>query len=115
MLLDIPVKPDYEALLANLRREGTPKRVHYLELFLDGEIKQSIISRYGIGSDISQDDPYRHWKVEIALQRFLGYDYVSCGIEGLGFPRETHQTDDTTRMEGQIGSIKDPAVFKMFF
>lgn len=101
MLLDIPVKPNYEALLANLRREGTPKRVHYLELFLDGEIKQSIIKRYGIGSDIPEGDPYRHWKMEIAVQRFLGYDYLSCGIEGMGFPRETLISEDTTGIEGQ--------------
>jgi uroporphyrinogen decarboxylase len=101
MLLDIPVKPDYEALLSNLRLEGTPKRIHYLELFLDGEIKRSIIDRYNIGSDISENDPYRHWKMEIALQRFLGYDYVTCGIEGLGFPRETLHTEDTTEYESQ--------------
>lgn len=101
MLLDIPVEPDYEALLANLRREGTPERVHYLELFLDGEIKQNIIRRYGIGSEIADDDPYRHWKMEIELQRFLGYDYVSCGIEGFSFPRETYPTEDTTKAAGQ--------------
>ena len=107
MLLDIPVQPDYEALSANLRLEGTPKRVHYLELSLDEEIKWSIMNRYGIGSDIPEDDPYRHWKIEIALQRFLGYDYVSCGIEGMGFPRETHRIDDTTRIDGQKRAQRD--------
>jgi len=101
MLLEIPVQPDYEALLANLRREGTPKRVHYMELFLDQEIRHAVISRYDIGSQISDDDPYRHLRMEIELQRFLGYDYVRGGIEGLGFPRETHPTDDTTTMENQ--------------
>jgi len=101
MLLDKPIKPDYEALMANIRRKGTSKRVHYLELFLDGEIKWKIINRYSIGKDISQDDPYGNWKIEIELQRFLGYDYVSCGIEGLGFPRETLATEDTTSLEGQ--------------
>jgi uroporphyrinogen decarboxylase len=101
MLLDIPVKPDCEALLANLRREGTPERVHYLELFLDGEVKQSIIKRYGIGSEISEDDPYRHWKMEIELQRLLGYDYLTCDIEGLSFPRDTLYAEDTTVVAGQ--------------
>jgi len=95
-LLDIPVQTDYEAFLANLRLEGTPKRVHYLELFLDGEIKQRIIRRYGIGSELSEEDPYYYWKMEIELQRFLGYDYVTCGIGGLEFPRETLHADDTT-------------------
>lgn len=101
MFLEKSVKPDYEALLANLKREGTPKRVHYLELFLDGEISQAIIKRYGIGGDISEDDPYRHWKMEIALKRFLGYDYISGGIGGIGFPRETMTAEDTNQIEGQ--------------
>ena len=101
MLLDIPVKPDYEAFLANLRREGTPKRVHYMELFLDGNISQIIRERYCLGSDISEDDPYRFWKLEIELKRFLGYDSISCGIEGVGFPRDVLHIDDTTRLEGQ--------------
>lgn len=106
MLLDINVQPNYEALLSNLRLEGTPKRVHYMELFLDGEIKQNIINRYGIGSKIPEDDPYRYWKMEIELQRFLGYDYVSCGIEGLDFPRELLQTEDTTDKASQKRGIR---------
>ncbi len=106
MLTDIKIKPDYEALLSNLKREGTPKRVHYMELFLDGEIKQSIINRYGIGKDISADDPYRHWKMEIELQRFLGYDTVACGIEGFGFPREILQAEDTTTEANQKRAIR---------
>lgn len=106
MLLDIKVKPDYEALLCNLRREGTPKRVHFMELFLDGEIKQVIINRYGIGSDIPSDDPYYYWKMEIELQRFLGYDYVSCGVENFAFPRELLQAEDTTTQQGQKRSVR---------
>ena len=106
MLTNIKVKPDYEAFLSNLKREGTPKRVHYMELFLDGEIKSSIINRYDIGSDIPKDDPYYHLKMEIALQRFLGYDYVSSGIEGFGFPRDVLRADDTTDIENQKRSVR---------
>lgn len=106
MLLDIPIKPDYEALLLNLRRQTEPKRVHYMELFLDWEIKQSIINRYGLGKNISESDPYRYWKLEIELQRFLGYDTVSCGIENFAFPRDVLQTEDTTAQIGQKRSIR---------
>ena len=55
------VKPNCEALLANLKREGTPERVHFLELFLDGEVKTAIIMRFGIGADIPEEDPHRHF------------------------------------------------------
>ena len=40
--LTAAVAPDAEAFLANLRRDRTPKRVHNMELFLDGEIKQAM-------------------------------------------------------------------------
>ncbi|MBT6148224.1 MAG: hypothetical protein HOH74_22505, partial [Gemmatimonadetes bacterium] len=96
-MLQIPVQPDYEALLANLKRQGTPQRVHYLELFLDGEIKSAIIERFGLGAEIRADDPNRRWKSEIELQRFLGYDYVSCGVGGVAFPRELLASEDTTQ------------------
>jgi len=106
MLLETKVQPDYESLLSNLMLKGTPKRVHYMELFLDWEIKQSIINRYNIGKDISENDPYRYWKLEIELQRFLGYDTVSCGIENFGFPRDVMQTEDTTAETGQKRSVR---------
>ena len=100
-MFDISLKPDYEALLANLRRQGTPQRVHFLELFLDGEIKTAIADRFGIGADIAADDPHRQLKFEIELQRFLGYDYVSCGVGGIAFPRQLLPSEDTTQQEGQ--------------
>ena len=100
-MLRIPVKPDCEGLLANLRRQGTPRRVHYLELFLDGEIKTAIADRYGIGADLDVSDPHRNQRFEIELQRFLGYDYVSSGVGGIGFPRQLLPAADTTEQAGQ--------------
>lgn len=32
-LLSIPIEPNFEAFRANILRQGTPKRVHFLELF----------------------------------------------------------------------------------
>ena len=100
-MLSTPIQPDYEALLANLKRQGTPKRVHYLELFLDGEIKEAISERFGLSAEVPEDDPHRRWKLEIELQRFLGYDYVASGVTGVAFPRELLPTDDTTQQQGQ--------------
>ena len=96
-MLDVSVTPNYEALLSNLRREGTPERAHYMELFLDGEIKRMIAKRFGIGADIPASDLYYQWKFEIELQRFLGYDYVTAGIGGINFPRDLFVAEDTTQ------------------
>ena len=100
-MLDIPVQPNSEALLSNLSRERTPKRVHYMELFLDGEIKSAIAKQFGIGAEIPENDPSRHWKFEIELQRFLGYDYVRADVGGLAFPRDLLTTLDTTQWNEQ--------------
>ena len=75
--------------------------MHYLELFLDGEIKEAISERFGLSAEVPEDDPHRRWKLEIELQRFLGYDYVASGVTGVAFPRELLPTDDTTQQQGQ--------------
>jgi hypothetical protein len=91
------VKPDADALIANLRRQGTPKRVHYMELFLDGEIQNAIIARYGIGAELDQADPYAGEKRQIALMRFLGYDYIHAGI-GFDMPTKGMAAADTAAL-----------------
>ena len=35
-------QPDADALIANILRQGTPRRVHHIELFHDGEIRLAI-------------------------------------------------------------------------
>ena len=80
----VEVKPDWEAFRRCILREGTPARVHFIELFLDGEVQEEICRRYGVGADLDPADPAFPWKRQIALQRFLGYDYVCARPEGLG-------------------------------
>ncbi|MCK4624283.1 MAG: hypothetical protein KAV00_03160 [Phycisphaerae bacterium] len=75
------VEPDAEAFLANLRREGTPQRVHYLEFWIDDEIQEAVCKRFDLTAGLSEDDPYFAEKRQIAIRRFLGYDYVMAGLE----------------------------------
>src|SRR5574340_500662 len=70
---------DSEGLLRCLRREGTPSRVHFMELFLDGEVKAELFRRFPILEGLDRSDPYFDLQSEIRLQRFLGYDYVRTG------------------------------------
>lgn len=94
-LLSIPVKPDGESFLRCLRREGTPKRVHNIELFLDGEVKEALCRRYPIGLDLDASAADYHFRREMAIQRFLGYDYVRASLEGLEWPMNRDTTSDT--------------------
>ena len=83
---DVDVTPDWEGLVRCVRREGTPERVHYIELFLDMEVQDAICERYGVLDDLDADDPFFQMQRLVRVQRFLGYDYVRCGVEDLAMP-----------------------------
>ena len=102
-LLDIPVQPNWESMIRTIRREGTSERVHCIELFLDSEIKDAVCERFGLVRDLDEDDPYYAQRREIAVQRFLGDDYVFVGVEGLDFPLNQEATDDTADLPRQGG------------
>lgn len=93
-----PVTPDFEAFLRCLRRQGTPGRVHHIELFLDPEVQAAVAERFGLREGLAADDPIGNEKLAVRLQRFLGYDYVRCGVENLPFPLRHHKTEDTAAL-----------------
>ena len=86
---------DGEGMLRCIRREGTPAKVHGIELYQDWEVQEEILQRFDLISDLDPADPYFSPKRMIALQRFLGYDYVTWGIDGIVWPFQTLQADDT--------------------
>jgi len=43
----VRVTPDWEGLDRTIRRQGEPQRVHFIELFLDGEIQDAICELSG--------------------------------------------------------------------
>ena len=98
-----PVTPDWEDFNDAIRRLGTPERVHNIELFLDGEVKDELCARYQLDDAISRADPFYNEKREIAIQRFLGYDYVVCSLEGLDMSFNRHLIDDTAELKRQAG------------
>jgi uroporphyrinogen decarboxylase len=102
-LLSIEVKLDEEAFMRNLRREGTPARVHHMELYLDSEVSQEVATRFRLWDDIDPNKPYADWDREIALKRFLGYDYVTCGLDGYDWPLYHDVVDDTAENKRASG------------
>lgn len=98
----VPVTPNWEGFIKCLRREGTPARTHFIELIIDGEVQDWICQRFGLLDDISAGDPTFAYKKQIALQSFLGYDYVvvpgSLG-KSLGFLRIDLGTTDTAALQ----------------
>ncbi|MHC4480293.1 MAG: uroporphyrinogen decarboxylase family protein [Planctomycetota bacterium] len=94
----VAVQPDWEAFVRCIRREGTPDRVHFIELFLDGEVQDALCQRYAVGEGLDPADPFAPLRRHVALQRFLGYDYVRCGLDGLQMPLKTAPVEDTAAL-----------------
>lgn len=102
--LEAEHRPDWEALIRNLRREGTPARAHHMELFHDGEIFWAIVQRYGLDQGLDRDDPHFFHHANIRLRRFLGFDYVSSGVAADQYPDFARDVvKDTADLERQGG------------
>jgi uroporphyrinogen decarboxylase len=79
--------PDFESLLACIRREGTAARVHHMELFHDVQVYDAIAERFHLVDDLDRGGP--HWGQVRLLRvlRFLGFDAYRCGVDvGLQMP-----------------------------
>ena len=99
-----PARIDYQGLLANLRREGTPERVHHMELFQDTEISNAIIERFDVCPDLDPADPDYEKRKHIAVQRFCGFDYVRVSLEDMEWPLHKQGTaDDTATLKRSRG------------
>ena len=95
--------PDWEALIRNIRREGTPRRVHHTELFHDPEIQDAIVERFDLMKGVSRDDPYYRHKKLIAVNRFCGFDIVQAGLVGTAMDYHRLTTEDTAEMKRLAG------------
>ena len=43
-----PFQPDWQGLVDNLRRKGTPQRVYNIELFYDPEVIDAVVKRFDL-------------------------------------------------------------------
>jgi len=78
-----------------LRRQGTLARVYFIELLIDEEVKETLVRRFGLMDDVTPDDPFYALKREVQVQRFLGYDYVRCGVDDVGIKVVRRTAEDT--------------------
>ncbi|OHE66057.1 MAG: hypothetical protein A2Z99_07665, partial [Treponema sp. GWB1_62_6] len=107
MLTQAPA-PDWTELVSCIKREGTPRRPHVIELFLDDEVQEAVCSTFGIGKGLDRADPCFPHKRQIALQRFLGYDYVRCGLDDVRWTwRQTLVEDTATNKRAGGRSFTD--------
>lgn len=96
--LEITVRPDYEALLKNLRRQGTPERTHIMELFLDIEVQDTVVKQFSLDNNLNKNSPDYELQRQIAVQRFLGFDYVTVKIENFEYDIDYNIAPDTAKL-----------------
>jgi hypothetical protein len=99
----VPVTPDWQGLRDTILRAGGPRRVHFIELFLDPEVGAEISRRYGILDRLDPADPYYTEKREVAVQSFLGYDFVRCSLDRMEMPLRYLKADDTAALSREQG------------
>ncbi len=102
LLKNITVTPDVAELIQVIKRERKPKRVHFIELFLDMEVEDAICEKYDLAKDINQTDPFYELKRAIKIYEFLGYEVFRVNpIQKDLFKMKFIYTKDTTSIDGQ--------------
>jgi uroporphyrinogen decarboxylase len=96
--LEKPYRPDWQGLVADILRKGTPRRVYFIELFHDAEIAEAIARRFGLLDGVRPDDADRDRKRLIAVNRFSGLDYVGVPLSNVAMPSFRTTVDDTAAL-----------------
>lgn len=91
----VSIAPDWEGMLTCIRRNGSPSRVHYIELFLDPEVQDAICDRYAVDEGLDKNALEYAYQRLLQLNAFLGYDYVRCGAENVTLTFNYHALEDT--------------------
>ena len=106
-----PVAPNWQGLVANLRREGTPERVYYFEHGVAENVQAALAGRYGLWDAIDRGAPDGDLLRSLAVHRFLGHELFRVFPSGgrLTAPRRQGQWVEEGR--GAVTSWEDFEAF----
>jgi uroporphyrinogen decarboxylase len=91
--------PNWEGLVDNIQRKGTPERVYHIELFHDAEIRHAIVERFNLNRRLNPNDPHYEQRLQIEFHRFCGFDYVRAGLTNMNMPTHKITTEDTAALK----------------
>ncbi|HUS47737.1 MAG TPA: uroporphyrinogen decarboxylase family protein, partial [Phycisphaerae bacterium] len=98
-------EPNWQGLVDNILRAGTPDRVFHMELFHDREIRDAIAERFELMKGVRPADPHYALKKMIAVNRFCGWDYVVSGLVVAGFEHHRAAVADTADLKRAGGRV----------
>jgi uroporphyrinogen decarboxylase len=97
------VTSNCEGLVRCIERQGTPDRVYFIELYLDPEVQTAICDRFDLLNGLAPGDAFFEQKRQVILQRFLGYDYIRCSLEGIDMPLKRTSIEDAAGLPREGG------------
>jgi uroporphyrinogen decarboxylase len=74
-----------------------------MELFLDAEVRQALLERFGLADNLERADVRYADKALIALYRFLGYDMLRPPVGGLSITGPKKTATDTAMLPKAAG------------
>ncbi|MDD4889606.1 MAG: uroporphyrinogen decarboxylase family protein, partial [Phycisphaerae bacterium] len=89
------IGPNWQGLRDALTPGKKAGRVHFLELFRDGETDVALVKHFGLDPAINDKDIRKRGPARIALERFLGYDGFRCQPANWNYPRKGLSTADS--------------------
>ena len=103
-MLETKIQPDWQGLRDALTPGKKAGRVHFLELFRDGEVDSALVKHFGLNPAIADPDIHNRGPARIALERFLGYDCVRANAKNWNYPRKGLTAADTVAGEQTRGT-----------
>jgi uroporphyrinogen decarboxylase len=101
-LFETRVEPDVAEMVDVLFRRRMPGRVHFIELFLDEEIREAVRTRFDLCRRLDRSDALYATRRDADVHAFLGYDMFRVGIaRKTVFQTRTLAAADTTALLGQ--------------
>jgi len=78
------VKLDLPGALANLRREGTPRRVFQFEHGIEPGVRQALCDRFGLCDGLELGDPAYAFRRDIRIHQFVGLELLRVLVAPAG-------------------------------
>ena len=102
-----PIELDLEGWYANMRREGTPKRVFFFEHGIADEIQQGLAERFGIWDDLDPNAKDYEYRKAVAVHRFLGMECFRVFPPGARMQQTSQTGKWSDEHSGAISSWED--------
>ncbi|HOJ38945.1 MAG TPA: uroporphyrinogen decarboxylase family protein [bacterium] len=102
-MLEKKIQPDFVSFRDTVLRKKQSFRVHYVELFLDGEVQKAVARRFNLPGEIDSPDLNTKMSARLAIHQFLGYDMIRAYPSGYDWPLKRTPAPDTTSDEKNRG------------